>query len=47
MRCPLNKKLNPGDSIYLIVYALHLPVNGDNFTITNFTGTVSYALKDN
>lgn len=47
IRCPLNKKLNPGDSIYLLVYALHLPVNGQNFTITTFTGTVSYAIKDN
>lgn len=46
IRCPLSKKLNPGDSIYLLVYAIHLPTT-DNLSMTEFTGVVSYALKDN
>lgn len=46
IRCPLSKKLNPGDAIWLIVYALHLPLH-DNLQLTEFTGAVSYAIKDN
>lgn len=46
IRCPLSKKLNPGDSIYLLVYAIHCPVS-DTLDMTEFTGIVSYALKDN
>lgn len=46
IRCPLSKKLNPGDSIYLLVYAIHLPQT-DQLNMTEFTGVVSYALKDN
>lgn len=46
IRCPLSKKLNPGDTIYLLVYALHLPTV-DTLDLTEFTGVVSYALKDN
>lgn len=46
IRVPLSKKLNPGDSIYLLVYALHLPETS-TLNMTEFTGVVSYALKDN
>lgn len=46
IRCPLSKRLHPGDSIYLLVYALHLPT-ADGLQTTTFTGTVSYAIKDN
>lgn len=46
IRCPLSKKLNPGDSIYLLLYALHLPTT-ETLSMTNFTAVVSYALKDN
>lgn len=46
IRCPLSKKLNPGDSIWLIAYAIHLPVL-DDLQLTEFTGVVSYAIKDN
>ena len=46
IRCPLSKKLNPGDSIYLLVWAIHLP-EVNELNLTEFTGIVSYALKDN
>ena len=46
IRCPLSKKLNPGDSIYLLVWAIHLPEQSD-LNLSEFTGIVSYALKDN
>ena len=46
IRCPLSKKLNPGESIYLLVYAIHLPEEAE-LNLSEFTGVVSYALKDN
>lgn len=46
IKCPLSKKLNPGDAIWLIVYTLHLPGVPD-LSLTEFTGVVSYAIKDN
>ena len=46
IRCPLNKKLNPGDSIYLLVYALHCPIV-TTLDMTECTAVVSYACRDN
>lgn len=46
IRCPLSKKLSPGDSIYLLVYAIHCPTDPE-LALTEFTGIVSYAMKDN
>ena len=46
IRCPVSKKLNPGDSIYLLVYALHCPVQ-ETLNVTECTAVVSYACRDN
>lgn len=46
IRCPVSKKLNPGDSIYLLVYALHCPIK-TTLDVTECTAVVSYACRDN